>query len=84
MEINSPNCQEMNWIREMLRQCMAVARQTTDTYIEVVFQSRHIFFIRHGTRTGFLLVKKKRTENRFSVPMRAVNRVPVQILAAQC
>ena len=38
MEIKSPNWQEMHWIREMLRQGMVFARQTTATYIEVVVQ----------------------------------------------
>ncbi len=38
MEIDSPNWQEMHWIREMLRQGMVVARQATATYIEVVVQ----------------------------------------------
>ena len=38
MEINSPNCHEIHWIREMLRQGMVVARHATATYTEVVVQ----------------------------------------------
>ena len=38
MEINSPNGQEIHWIREMLRQGMVVGRHSTATYIEVVVQ----------------------------------------------
>ena len=38
IEINSPNVQEIHWIREMLRQCMVVGRHATDTNIEVVVQ----------------------------------------------
>ena len=55
---NLPNAQEIHWIREMLRQGMFVGRHATATYIEVVVQWRHIFFIRYGTRTGFSLVQK--------------------------
>ena len=49
----------------MLWQGMVVARQATATYIEVVVQWRHMIFIRYGTRTGFLLVKKP---NRKPIP----------------
>ena len=49
----------------MLQQDMVVARQATATYIEVVVQWSRIFFIRYGTRTGFLLVKKP---NRKPIP----------------
>ena len=42
MEINSLNCQEIQWTREMLRQGTVIAQQTTATYIEVVI--RHIFY----------------------------------------
>ena len=38
IEINSPNLQEILWIRGILRQGMVVARQTIATYIEVVVQ----------------------------------------------
>ena len=48
----------MHWIRELLRQDMVVARQTTATYIEVWFSDVIYFFIRYSTRTGFSLVKK--------------------------
>ena len=52
IEINSPNWQEIHWIREMLRQGMVVARQTTATYIEVVVQWCHLFLysIRYAYR----------------------------------
>ena len=38
IEINSPNGQEIHWIREMLRQDMVVGQHATATYIEVVVQ----------------------------------------------
>ena len=48
MEINSPNGQEIHWIREMLREGMVVGRQATATYIEDSSGSiiPFIFFIR--------------------------------------
>ena len=56
----------------MLRQGMVVARQATATYIEVVVQRRHDFYsIRYTYRFFYL------SENRFPVPVRAVNRIPV-------
>ena len=38
VEINSPNGQEIHWIREMFRQGMVVGRHATATYIEVAVQ----------------------------------------------
>ena len=38
MEINSPKGLEIDWIREILRLGMIVARQATATYIEIVVQ----------------------------------------------
>ena len=75
MEINSPNWQEMHWIREILRQGMVVARQATATYIEVVVQLFHIYIF--SIWYAVFHLSKNRTENRFPVPVRAVNRVPV-------
>ena len=65
MEKDSPNWQEMHWIREMLRQGMVVGRQATATYIEVVVQLFHIYFFLYGMRTGFSPVKKP---NRKPIP----------------
>ena len=36
MELNSPNWQEIHWIREMLQQGMVVARQATATGFSLV------------------------------------------------
>ena len=60
----------------MLQQGMVVARQTTDTYIVVVFQRCHIFLF-DTVRVQVFHLSKTRIENRFPVPIRAVNRIPV-------
>ena len=57
MEINSPNWQEMHWIREMLRQGMVVARQTTATYIEVAIKC-HIYFLFETVRVPVFHLSK--------------------------
>ena len=75
MEIKSPNWQEMHWIREMLRQGMVFARQTTATWSRGSMISYILLF---GTvRVPVFYLSKNRTENRFLVPVRVVNRVLV-------
>ena len=64
IEINSPNWQEMHWIREMLRQDMVVERQTTATYIEVVVQWCHLFFFLFDTvHVPVFHLSKNRTDS---------------------
>ena len=58
-----------------LRQGMVVGRHATVTYIEVVVQC-HIFLF-DTVRIPVFHLSKNRTENRFHIPVHAVNRVQV-------
>ena len=59
----------------MLQQGMVVARQATAT--SKSWFNDVIWFLFDTVRVPVFYLSKKRTENRFPVPVRAVNHVPV-------
>ena len=88
MEINSPNCQYMHWIREMLQQGMVVARQTTDTYIVVVLtvsMMSYIFLFDTVCVPVFTCQKNEsKTDSLYRCARLTAYRCTRLIIAAQC
>ena len=68
---------ELHWIREMLPQAMVIARHATATYIVKSWFNDVIYFLFDTVGVPVFHLSQNRTEIRFPVPVRAVNRVQV-------